>query len=79
MKTHAIHWKSKVNGIIGTGKKLFEKNEAELLATELNKSYSDIHHEAAIPVPVPPSTASAAAEAVQLVTSSGENEIILSL
>ena len=62
MKTYAIHWKSKVNGSIGTGKKRFEKEEAELLATELNESYSDIHHEAAIPVPVVPVTEAPAAE-----------------
>ena len=62
MKTHSIHWKSNVNGSIGTGKKLFEKKEAEHLATELNESYPDIHHEAAIPVPVLPATESAAAE-----------------
>ena len=49
MKTQAIHWKSNVNGIIGTGKKLFAQQEAERLATELNESYPDIHHEAAIP------------------------------
>lgn len=62
MKTHAIHWKSNVNGNIGTGKKLFEKKEAERLATELNESYPDIHHEAAIPVPFIPATEIAAAE-----------------
>ena len=37
MKTHAIFWKSAVSGQIGTGKKLFEKEEAERLATELNE------------------------------------------
>lgn len=51
MKTHAIHWKSTVNGTRGTGTKLFEKKEAERLATELNEGYPDIDHEAVIPVP----------------------------
>jgi hypothetical protein len=51
MKTYAIHWKSSVTGTIGTGTKLFEKKEAERLATELNESYPDIDHEAVIPLP----------------------------
>jgi len=51
MKTYAIHWKSSVTGTIGTGTKLFEKKEAERLATELNESYPDIDHEAVIPGP----------------------------
>jgi hypothetical protein len=51
MKTHAIHWKSSVNGTIGTGTKLFAKKEAERLAIELNESYPDIDHEAVILVP----------------------------
>jgi hypothetical protein len=52
MKTHIIRWVSSVTGGIGTGKKLFEKEEAEQLAVELNSSYPDIDHEA-VPV-VPP-------------------------
>ena len=51
MKTHAIHWKSSVTGTIGIGTKLFEKETAERLATELNESYPDIDHEAVIPAP----------------------------
>jgi hypothetical protein len=51
MKTYAIHWKSTVNGTHGIGTKLFEKKEAEHLATELNESYPDIDHEAVIPAP----------------------------
>ena len=51
MKTHAIHWKSSVTGTIGTGRKLFEKEDAERLATELNEDYPDIDHDAVIPVP----------------------------
>jgi hypothetical protein len=46
MKTHIIHWVSSVTGGIGTGKKLFEKEEAERLAVELNSNYPDIDHEA---------------------------------
>jgi len=46
MKTYAIHWKSSVTGTSGTGTKLFEKEEAERLATELNEDYPDISHEA---------------------------------
>jgi hypothetical protein len=46
MKTHAIYWKSAVSGQIGTGTKLFEKKEAERLATELNEDYPDIDREA---------------------------------
>ena len=51
MKTYAIHWKSSVTGTIGTGTRLFEKEEAEHLAKELNEDYPDIDHEAVIPAP----------------------------
>ena len=61
MKTHAIHWKSTVSGKIGTGTRLFEKEEAERLAKELNGDYPDIDHDAVIPVP--PSAEPALAEA----------------
>jgi hypothetical protein len=50
MKTHAIHWKSRVTGTTGTGTKLFKKKEAERFATELNEDYPDFDHEAVIPV-----------------------------
>ena len=56
MKAYAIHWKSSATGTAGTGTKLFEKKEAERLATELNESYPDIVHEAVplvLPVPTP--------------------------
>ena len=53
MKTYAIHWKSSVTGSIGTGTKLFEKEAAESLASELNESYPEIDHEAVIPAPTP--------------------------
>ena len=61
MKTHVIHWKSTASGSIGTGTKLFEKKEAERLATELNEKYPDIDHNAVIPAP--PSAVPAVAEA----------------
>jgi len=51
MKTHIIHWVSSVTGGIGSGKKLFEKEEAEQLAVELNSSYPDINHKAVPAVP----------------------------
>ena len=51
MKTYAIHWKSSVTGTIGTGTKLFEKEAAERLATELNEQFPDIDHQAVIPMP----------------------------
>ncbi len=62
MKTHVIHWKSTTKGSIGTGTKLFEKDEAEHLATELNESYPDIVHEAVLLVlPVPEAAVAEAA------------------
>ena len=61
MKTYAIHWRSTVSGKIGTGTRLFERKEAERLATELNEDYPDIDHDAVIPVP--PSAEPALAEA----------------
>jgi len=51
MKTHVIHWVSTVNGSVGTGKRLFEKEEAERLAAELNSNYPEIDHEAVQPGP----------------------------
>ena len=51
MRTHAIFWKSVVSGQIKTGTKRFEKEDAERLATELNKDYPGIIHGAVIPVP----------------------------
>ena len=53
MKTHAIHWRSTVSGTAGTGTKLFEKEDADRLAAELNEKYPDIEHEAVIPAPAP--------------------------
>jgi hypothetical protein len=47
-KTHAIHWKSTATGGVGTGTKLFEQEEAERLATELNENYPEIEHKAVI-------------------------------
>lgn len=53
MKEYAIHWESTVNGNVGTGTKLFEEEEAERLAAELNEKYPEIEHQAVIPVPKP--------------------------
>jgi hypothetical protein len=51
MKTYAIGWKCTATGRIGTGSKLFEKEDADRLAMELNESYPDIDHEAVVPPP----------------------------
>lgn len=48
MKTYTIRWRSLVNGKIGAGTYLFEKEEAECLARELNQDYPEIHHEAVL-------------------------------
>jgi hypothetical protein len=45
-KTYVIFWKSKSNGRTGTGTINFDREEAEQLASELNRDYPDIHHEA---------------------------------
>jgi len=44
-KFYAIQWKSKVNGRAGRGTKLFELEEADRLAEELNREFPKIHHE----------------------------------
>jgi hypothetical protein len=44
-KKYVIQWKSKVNGRAGKGTKLFDLQQAEALATELNEGYPDIEHE----------------------------------
>jgi hypothetical protein len=51
MKTYAIQWKSSITGTAGIGTKLFEKEEAESLAAELNEHFPEIHHLAVIPPP----------------------------
>lgn len=48
MKAYSIHWKSTVNGRIGAGTFLFDKEEAESLADELNRTYPGICHEAVL-------------------------------
>lgn len=42
---YVISWKSKVNGRIGTGSKLFTREEAGQLAEELNREYPEIEHD----------------------------------
>ena len=53
MKTHSIHWKSRDTGTVGTGTKLFEREEAEHLAEELNEKFPDIDHKAVLHTPRP--------------------------
>ena len=45
-KKFVIQWQSTVNGRAGRGTKQFEREEAELLARELNQEYPQIRHEA---------------------------------
>jgi hypothetical protein len=52
MRTHTIHWRSKTSGRSGAGTRLLEKEEAERLATQLNKEYPGIYHEAVSALPV---------------------------
>ena len=54
MKTHVIHWKSNENGKTGIGTLLFEKEEAELLAAELNGDFPHIEHQAVPCAPLVP-------------------------
>ncbi len=44
-KTYVIQWKSNANGRAGRGTKLFSRDEAEKLVSELNAEYPQIHHE----------------------------------
>lgn len=50
---YAIHWTSTVSGTVGTGTKRFKQAGAEQLATELNRDYPEIEHEAVLFVPPP--------------------------
>lgn len=43
-KTYVIEWKSKTNGRVGRGTTLFDRQEAEALAEELNRDYPEIEH-----------------------------------
>ena len=52
-KKYVIQWKSNVNGRAGRGTKMFEKEEAERLAEELNREYPQIHHEVMEVAPAP--------------------------
>jgi hypothetical protein len=46
MNTYVIQWKSKLNGRAGKGTKLFDREDAERLAEELNSEHPQIEHEA---------------------------------
>ncbi len=70
---YIIQWKSKVNGRAGRGSKVFGKEEAELLAEELNLEYPDIVHEA-IPTPPPSGTPIPETTTPRVRTESEENE-----
>jgi hypothetical protein len=48
MKTHTIHWKSRVSGRQGAGTRLLDKDEAERLAEQLNREYPGIIHKAVV-------------------------------
>lgn len=52
-RNYVIQWKSTVNGRAGRGTKLFDREEAQRLAAELNRDFPQIHHEA-VPAPPPP-------------------------
>jgi hypothetical protein len=43
-KSYVIEWKSKTNGRVGRGTTLFDRQEAETLAEELNRDYPEIEH-----------------------------------
>ena len=61
---YVIQWKSKVNGRAGRGTKLFDKDEAEQLADELNREYPQIDHNA-VPTRQPEETSADATPARQ--------------
>jgi hypothetical protein len=44
-KTYVIQWKSRVNGRMGRGTKVFDREEANRLVQELNREYPQIDHE----------------------------------
>jgi len=50
-KSYGIEWKSQLNGRSGRGTKVFELEEAQRLADELNREYPGIHHQ---PVEIAP-------------------------
>ena len=43
-KSYVIQWKSTINGRTGRGTRVFEFDEAQRLAEELNQEYPDIDH-----------------------------------
>lgn len=44
-KTYVIQWKSRINGRCGIGTTMFDQEEAERLAEELNRDYPEIEHQ----------------------------------
>ncbi len=63
-----IQWKSNVNGSAGRGTKLFERDEAERLAEELNDEYPQIEHEVAEIPPAEPEPAKEQAPTLSIVS-----------
>jgi hypothetical protein len=45
-KTYVIQWKNKTDALPRLGKKLLSREEAELLAEELNAEFPDLSHQA---------------------------------
>lgn len=41
---YVIYWKSKVTGKTGNGTAKLSKQDARILADELNEKYSELHH-----------------------------------
>ena len=66
---YVVQWKSKLNGRMGRGTKLFEREVAEQLVAELNQEYPQIEHELVeVPPaaePTPPPSAEQAPEPAQ--------------
>jgi hypothetical protein len=50
-KSYGIEWKSHLNGRSGRGTKVFELEDAQRLADELNREFPGIHHQ---PVEIAP-------------------------
>ena len=65
-KTYVIAWKAKHREGTGMGKKLFNREEAESLASELNRDYPDFEHTVAQVAAVESSGTESAPETAEL-------------
>lgn len=72
-KSYAIQWKSMLNGRSGRGTNLFELEEAQRLANELNQQYPSILHEP-VEASAPVDTTATGAEPEPAVPSEGGSE-----